>query len=214
MFNTYYLSHLGFEILLSLTVKEDILVPTEKVLSKADKQQVYTQLGVMAKNGFITHDEQDGKISVKPEILRIFKEIAESKRITIINSHLENGGAVCIYANEAFVAVELTAFRPGSVKLTLIENDRLEDYLREVSWISEDTDDSRDGSILMTANFYTVPNTTPQVTALILNEKNDKELLIKQDDFSCNSENYTLSGFAKIVEDFLIPDTSLGGLDL
>lgn len=213
MFETYYLSQLGFEMLLSLTVDKDILVPTGNILSSSGKEKVYTELGAMAENGFIKLDESGQKITVKPDVLQIFKEIAQSEKTVVINSYSENGGAICVYRGSSFAVVEKSAFRPDSVKLTLIRTDKLGEYFEDIPWIPKDGDvDASDRkNIFLSADFYVRTDSAVQKKLFAVNEKSSRMLLTRQVELGYSSEKYTLEKFTQIIEEFFAPCDSLGG---
>lgn len=215
MYDTYYLSRLSFEILLSLTAKDRILVPTNNVLMSAPRGDVYMQLGAMVRNGFIHFDETEQKITVEPEILEAFKQIAASKGIVVLRSQLKSGGMVCLYCAETYVSVEFSALRPDRVKLSFFEDELLSEYLNDIPWLSgedelfdeeieqpqEDSAESRNG-LFLSAKFYVGAAEDTQEEFFVLNENGKKKLLLRNSNCSCSSRDYRIEKLIEKLRDF------------
>lgn len=215
MYDTYYLSRLSFEILLSLTVKDSVLVPTNNVLMSAPRGDVYMQLGSMAESGFIHLNETEQKIVVESEILEAFRQIADSKGIAEFRSPLKSGGRICLYYAKSYVAVEFSALRPESVKLSLFEGELLSEYLNDIPWLSgddelfdeeikqlqEDSAENGDG-VFLSARFYVGAEASAREKLLVLNENGQKKLLLRNSDYSCSSQDYRIEKLIEKLRDF------------
>ena len=208
MYNTYYLSPLGFEFLLSLTVSHDVLIPTKNALNDADKSDIYREIGNMSRDGLLRLDEDEQKIVVEPEVLHAFKKIAASKRIAVINSHLRPGGAMCIYHSDCYVTVEMTVTRPDKVKLSLLEDDLINEYFDDVTWLNNGNEDLLEDfskedeaffgeGVLLSAEFYISPQQKAKEKIIVVNDDGQKKLLQRCGENVCSSQDYDIE---KLIE--------------